>query len=403
MHHMDRATQRRILHLDMDAFFAAVEQLDQPDWRGKPLLVGGDPKGRGVVSTASYEARPFGCHSAMPMAATIRLCPQAIVVKPRMERYAEISRQVFEILEQFTPLVEPISIDEAFLDVTGCERLLGPAEHIARNLKDRVRSEIRLTASVGVAPNKFLAKLASDLQKPDGLVVVREADVQSFLAPLPISRLWGVGKATLPEFERLGVHTFGDALGLSLSTLRQHFSEAGEQFFQLVRGIDDRPVLPDREAKSISHELTFPADIADREHLRSVILEQIEQVTRRLRRHGLVARTVTLKIRYGDFTTITRRDTLPAATDQTEALWNVAVRLFEVWQQTRPRPVRLIGVGVSQLGATREDQLSLFESPEKSTGQQLDTAMDAIRDRFGEQAIGRAAATRGRANEREST
>jgi DNA polymerase-4 len=339
----------------------------------------------------------------MPMAAAIRLCPQAIVVKPRMERYAEISRQVFEILEQFTPLVEPISVDEAFLDVTGCERLLGSAEHIARNLKDRVRSEIRLTASVGVAPNKFLAKLASDLQKPDGLVVVKEADVQSFLAPLPISRLWGVGKATLPEFERLDVHTFGNALSLSLGTLRQHFGETGEQFFQLVRGIDDRPVLPDREAKSISHEVTFPADTADGEHLRSVILEQIEHVTRRLRHHNLVARTVTLKIRYGDFSTITRRETLPAATDQTDALWNVAVQLLEAWQQTHPRAVRLIGVGVSQLSSTKECQLSLFEPTEASTHDRLDTTMDAIRDRFGEQAIGRAAATRDQTNEREST
>ncbi len=402
MHLMDRATRRRILHLDMDAFFAAVEQLDHPEWRGKPLLVGGDPKGRGVVSTASYEARSFGCHSAMPMAAAIRLCPQAIVVRPRMERYTEISHRVFEILEQATPLVEPISIDEAFLDVTGCERLLGPAEHIARMLKDRVRSAILLTASVGLASNKFLAKLASDLQKPDGLVVVKEADVQSFLAPLPISRLWGVGKAILPKFERLGVHTFGDALGLSPATLRQHFGEAGEHYFQLVRGIDDRPVLPDREAKSISHEVTFPSDIADREHLRSVILEQVEQVSRRLRRHGLVARTVVLKIRYGDFSTFTRRATLPVATDQTDAHWNVAVQLFEAWQETRPRPVRLIGVGVSQLASTREIQLSLFEPMEASTHDRLDTTMDAIRDRFGEQAIGRAAA-RGRGDERETT
>ena len=401
MHDMDRATQRRILHIDMDAFFAAVEQLDHPEWRGRPLLVGGDPKGRAVVSTASYEARPFGCHSAMPMAAAIRLCPQAIIVTPRMERYAEISHQVFEILEQFTPLVEPISIDEAFLDVTGCERLLGPAEHIARMLKERVRSEVQLTASVGVTPNKFLAKLASDLQKPDGLVIVNETDIASFLAPLPISRLWGVGKATLPEFERLGVHTFGDALGLSIDTLRQHFGETGERFFQLVRGIDDRPVLPDREAKSISHEVTFPVDIAAGEYLRSVILEQIEQVTRRLRRHGLVARTVMLKIRYGDFSTITRRETLPAATDQTDALWNVAAMLFEEWQRTRPRPVRLIGVGVSQLGLTKDSQLSLFESTEASTHHQLDTTMDAIRDRFGERAIGRAGAGHDRSDERE--
>lgn len=371
----------------MDAFFAAVEQLDHPEWRGKPLLVGGDPKGRGVVSTASYEARPFGCHSAMPMAAAVRLCPQAIVVKPRMERYAEISRRVFEILEQFTPTIEPLSIDEAFLDVTGCERLLGPAGDIARVLKDRVRSEMKLTASVGLAPNKFIAKLASDAHKPGGLVVVEEADVASFLAPLPISRLWGVGKATLPAFERLGVQTFGDALGLSLGTLRQHFGEAGEQFFQLVRGVDDRPVLPDREARSISHEITFPTDIADPEHLRSVVLDQLEQVARRLRRQALVARTVSLKIRYGDFNTITRRETLPAATDQTDALWNVAARLFEAWQRTRPRPVRLIGVGVSQLGEPTGTQLSLFEPTAESKHDQLDAAMDAIRDRFGEDAI----------------
>jgi len=294
-----------------------------------------------------------------------------------------------------------VSYTPWILDVTGCERLLGPAEYIARALKDRVRSEVQLTASVGVAPNKFLAKLASDLQKPDGLVVVKVTDIASFLAPLPISRLWGVGKATLPEFERLGVHTFGDALGLSLDTLRQHFGETGEHFFQLARGIDDRPVLPDREAKSISHEVTFPADVADREHLRSVILEQTEHVTRRLRRHGLVARTVMLKIRYGDFSTITRRETLQEGTDQTDALWNVATKLFEEWQRTRPRPIRLIGVGVSQLGVTKDSQLSLFESTEESMHRQLDTAMDAIRDRFGEHAIGRAAAARGRADERD--
>jgi len=387
---------RHIIHVDMDAFFAAVEQLDYPELRGKPVLVGGDPKGRGVVSTASYEARPYGCHSAMPMSMAIRLCPQAIVVSPRLERYAEVSRQVFEFLEQFTPLVEPLSIDEAFLDVTGSERLLGPAEQIAHALKDRIFAETGLSASVGLAPNKFLAKLASDIQKPNGLVVVKPEDVGRFLALLPISRLWGVGKATLPEFERRGTYTFGDALQLSFETLQQHFGERGEHFYQLVRGIDDRPVLPDREAKSISHEITFPVDVRDHEHLRSVILEQTDQVTRRLRRQGLVARTIGLKIRYGDFSTITRRETLPTPTDQMDVIWKAAAHLFEAWQRTRPRPVRLIGVGVSQLETAKDQQSSLFDSNEKPKEGRLDSTMDAIRGRFGEQAISRGAVMRSR-------
>ncbi|MHC4093589.1 MAG: DNA polymerase IV, partial [Planctomycetota bacterium] len=283
---MSEPGERHILHVDMDAFFAAIEQLDRPELRGKPVLVGGSPTGRGVVSTASYEARPFGCHSAMPMARAVRLCPRAIVVRPRVRRYAEVSRQVLEIAGQFTPLVEPLSIDEAFLDVTGSTRLLGPAEQIARELKRRIREETHLTASVGLAPNKFLAKLGSDMEKPDGLVIVPSDGVRAFLAPLPISRLWGVGKATLPKLEALGVRTFGDLGRFSEVALRNHFGEAGEHFYRLVRGIDDRNVVPDREAKSISHEVTFSVDIDDYDHLRAVLLGQTEHVAHRLRRHG---------------------------------------------------------------------------------------------------------------------
>jgi DNA polymerase-4 len=311
----------------MDAFFAAVEQLDRPELRGKPVLVGGDPKGRGVVSTASYEARPFGCHSAMPMAKAVRLCPQGIVVRPRMDRYAEVSQQILGILEQFTPLVEPLSIDEAFLDVTGSTRLLGPAEIIATELKRRIRAATDLAASAGLAPNKFLAKLASDSQKPDGLVVVAPDHVGEFLKPLPIARLWGVGKATLPRLERLGIRTFGDALRLSEADWRREFGEHGTQFHRLVRGIDDREVVPDREARSISHEVTFPMDIGDHDHLRAVILDQTDHVARRLRRHQLLARTVVLKVRSGDFTTIARQSTLRDPTDQSEALWPI----FSAW------------------------------------------------------------------------
>ncbi|MBI3834341.1 MAG: DNA polymerase IV [Planctomycetes bacterium] len=388
---MYQVTPRQILHIDMDAFFAAVEQLDHPELRGKPLLVGGDPKGRGVVSTASYEARPFGCHSAMPMAVALRLCPHAIVVRPRMDRYVEISQQVLGILEQFTPLVEPISIDEAFLDVTGSIRLLGPPEIMASELKQRIHASTNLTASVGVAPNKFLAKLASDLRKPDGLVVVAPDGVRDFLNPLPIARLWGVGKATLPRLERIGIHTFGEALRLSATDWRREFGDHGAHFHELVRGIDERPVVPDRAAKSISHEITFPVDIENHDYVRAVILDQTDAVAHRLRRHELLARTVSLKIRSGDFTTITRRATVPDATDQTEILWHAVSGLFETWAQQNPLPVRLIGVGAAQLSNRSCEQMSLFQGKLDERSTNLDRAMDAIRDRFGNNAISRAA------------
>lgn len=380
---------RHILHVDMDAFFASVEQLDRPELRGQPVLVGGRPEERGVVAAASYEAREFGCRSAMPMGAALRRCPNATVVPPRGDRYAEVSAQVFEILEQFTPLVEPLSIDEAFLDVTGSTGLFGPTKQIAQEARRRIRAKTQLTASVGVASNKFLAKLASDLNKPDGLVVVPDHGVQAFLDPLPISRLWGVGKATLPRFEELGIHTFGDARRLSEAEFKSRFGEAGQQFYQLIRGIDDRPIVQDREAKSIGHEVTFPVDIDDGEHLKSVLLGQTEQVARRLRRHGLLARTVTVKIRTGDFKTITRSRTLDAATDETDALWQTVAALFDAWAHQRLPAIRLIGTTVSQFSTNTGQQLSLFGQAEHARHQRIDKAMDDIRDRFGEGAIRR--------------
>ena len=386
---MSTAVDCPILHVDMDAFFAAVEQLDNPELRDKPVLVGGNPRERGVVAAASYEARPFGCHSAMPMAKALHLCPKAIVVPPRFERYEEVSRKIFDVFDQFTPLVEPLSIDEAFLDVAGSVRLFGSPDQIARELKQRIKAETKLTASAGVAPNKFLAKLASDLEKPDGLVIVRPDQVQAFLDPLPISRLWGVGKATLPRFTELGVRTFGDARRLTESELRERFGEAGGQFYRLVRGIDDREVVPDREAKSMSNEITFPVDLEDHECLRAMLLEQTEQVARRLRRYGLTARTVTLKIRSGDFTTITRRVTLEAPTDQTDLLWEAVGGLFDRWSRQEAFPLRLIGMGVSQLAAGTGQQLSLFGQEEARRRRALDRTLDTIRDRFGEDAIAR--------------
>lgn len=381
---------RQILHVDMDAFYAAVEQHDRPELRGQPVLVGGDPRGRGVVTTASYEARPFGCHSAMPMARAIRLCPRAIIVRPRFARYAEISRQVRAIFDAYTPLVEPLSIDEAFLDITGSTRLLGPPEHIAREIKRRIRADTGLTASVGLAPNKFLAKLASDLEKPDGLVIVAPDRVQAFLDPLPIGRLWGVGAATLPKLERLGVRTFADLRRFPMEELRERFGDWGAHFGELVRGEDERPVVPDHEAKSISHETTFAEDSADVEHLRGVLLTLVEQVAGRLRRHALAARTVFIKVRTADFDTHTRRCTLPAPTDETAQLWLAAAGLFTEWSgsaERRKRAVRLLGAGVAQLTRAGAGQLELFASRASLAQRRLDRAVDAIRARFGDDAI----------------
>ena len=379
---------RHIIHVDMDEFFAAVEKLDNPAFRGKCLLVGGSPQGRGVVSTASYEARVFGCHSAMPMATAIRLCPHAIVLPVRGERYRQVSEQVFEVFESFTPLVEPLSIDEAFLDVTGSERLFGESQEIARQIKGRIRDDIGLTASVGVAPNKFLAKLASDLRKPDGLVVITEENVHDVLDPLPVGKLWGAGPAAVKEFERLGVRTIGQLRRLDEATLRRAFGSMGEHFRRLAAGLDEREVTPDGQAKSIGQEQTFAEDVGEIDELRRVLLAQTEQVARRLRRHGLAARTVTLKIRYGDFTTLTRSATMDEPTAVTDALWRSAEGLLAAWAKKDFRPLRLLGMTASNI--TRGGrQLALFGTPETEKQSKLDRVLDNIADRFGDDAIGR--------------
>lgn len=305
-----------------------------------------------------------------------------------MDRYTKVSQQVLAVLEQFSPLVELLSIDEGFLDVTGSTRLLGSPETMAADLKHRVRAATNLTASVGVGPNKFVAKLASDSRKPDGLVVVAPDGVRDFLEPLPITRLWGVGKATLPRLEKLGIRTFGDALRLSKVDWCREFGEHGAHFYELVRGVDERQVVPDREAKSISHEVTFAVDIADRDYLRSVIHDQMDHVAHRLRRHRLTARCAMLKIRSADFTTITRHVTVRDPTDETEYLWQLVSELFDAWRRQGPPPVRLIGVGVSQFSTDETRQLNLFDDPTRRN-QSLDQAVDTIRDRFGNQAIRR--------------
>jgi DNA polymerase IV len=382
---------RQILHVDMDAFYAAVEQRDRPELRGKAVLVGGSAAGRGVVAAASYEARAFGPRSAMPMATALRLCPHAVVVPVRMARYREVSRQVFRIFDEFSPLVEPLSIDEAFLDLTGTERLFGSAEQAARRLKERIRAETGLAASIGVAPSKFLAKLASDLRKPDGLMVIAPDQVQAILDPLPVERLWGVGAATLRRFEKLGVKRVADVRRLPLERLVREFGVAGEQFFHLARGEDERPVSPDHQTKSISHEVTFPEDVGDVEILRTVLLHQVEDVGYRLRRLDLYSRTVTLKLRYPDFTTITRATTLAEATQATGRLWKAAAEVFDEWAQERPAPLRLIGMGAGNLCEADGRQLSLFSETDDKQ-RRLDTALDKLRARFGPNAVRRSGA-----------
>jgi DNA polymerase-4 len=371
----------------MDAFFAAVEVLDNPALAGKPVLVGHDGP-RGVVAAASYEARKFGCHSAQPMSVAKRNCPEAIIVPGRHHRYREISEQVFAIFERFTPDVEPLSIDEAFLEVTGSLRLLGPAETIARNIKSAIRLETGLTASVGIAPNKFLAKLASDLHKPDGLVVIRPEDIDRVLPPLPVSRLWGIGPKTAKRLADLNIRTIGDLRRLSPGDLERRFGADGDHYARLSRGLDDRRVTPDHDAKSIGQEETFEIDVPEQDQLRQTLFAQAEQVGRRLRKAGVRAKHVWVKIRYGDFKTITRQCTLDEPTDVTTVLYEAAKGLFEAWARESFQPVRLIGMAGKGL-ATGEGQLSLFADPDIARQKKVDSVVDRINERIGKGALRR--------------
>ena len=379
-----------ILHVDMDAFYASVEERENSNLIGKPLIVGGTPEGRGVVAAANYVVRQFGVHSAMPTATALRLCPDAIVLPPRMEYYAQVSRQIRDVFFRYTPLVEPLSLDEAFLDVTGSVSLFGSAVKIARQIKKEVQQQTRLVASVGVAPNKLLAKIASDLQKPDGLVVVEPHQITEFLDPLPVGRLWGVGKVTGSVFDRLGVRTIGELRLLNPDVLRQHFGQQGEHFGKLARGLDDRVVVPDREAKSISHETTFAADISDQEVLRAWLLDLTEHVGRRLRQQQRRGRTVNLKLRFANFRTITRARTLAQATDVTQEIWQTASELLAESLSVAHPVIRLLGVGVSSFSGGEFVQKRLFdEDDEHHKQQQLDEVADTIRERFGSTALNR--------------
>jgi DNA polymerase-4 len=378
---------KSILHLDMDAFFPSVESLDDPSLKGKPVIVGG-PRERGVVSSASYEARVFGVHSALPMATALRRCPQGVFLPVRMSRYQEISREVFEIFRRFTALVETLSIDEAFLDVSGSERLFGSPEEIARKIKKAVFSQIGITVSAGVAPTKFVAKIASDIRKPDGLTVVPEGGVEAFLYPLPIEKLWGVGETTQKKLSGLGVRTIGDLSRVPREVLEKRFGKHGAHLYLLSHGIDDREVKAGREIKSVGHEDTYPEDIVDPEALRRELLSLAIRVSRRLRDKGLEGRTVTLKVKYSDFVQVTRSRTLEKRTDDGAEIFRRACRLLEKTDAGR-RPVRLLGISLSNLeNPAGCRQPGLFEQAAESQKQKrLNRTLDRIHGRFGEGSV----------------
>lgn len=379
-----------ILHVDMDAFYASVEERERPELRGKPVIVGGSPTGRGVVSAANYAVRKYGVHSAMPTSRAIRLCPHAIIVRPRMNFYVEVSKQIHEIFYRYTPEIEPLSLDEAFLGVAGSEQLFGSAIEIGKRIKQEIRDELQLVASVGVAPNKFLAKLASDLEKPDGFTVITHESMQAVLDPLPVSRMWGVGKVTQRKLESLHISTFGDLRALAAEQAEHMFGKVGIHFWRLARGLDDRLVIPERDAKTVSHESTFPVDVTDQEVLLARLLELTEQVAARLRRKGIQGKTVNLKARYSDFHTITRSRSLDRPTHSTDVLWSVVSDLLRTSLPSRPVCLRLLGMGVSNLETSRPQQLDLFDGSAAVTSSNLDHATDAVRKAFGSGAIRRA-------------
>jgi DNA polymerase-4 len=377
---------RTILHVDLDAFFAAVEQRDRPELRGKPVIVGGGgPNDRGVVSTASYEARVFGVHSAMSLREAGRRCPNGIFLPVDGAKYQAASKDVLAVLRRFTPLVEPISIDEAFLDVTGSRVLFGDGEAIGRRIKDEVKGSVDLTISVGVASTKLVAKIASDLGKPDGLVVVEPGDEATFLAPLEIRRLWGVGEKSAAALREYGVRTIGDLADLPEDLLVRRFGKHGGALAHRARGIDDDPVGGREAAKSIGHEHTFDVDTSDREVIERTLLGMSEGVAGRLRDSGVKATTITVKIRDTTFRTITRQRTLPDATDLTEPIFRTALELAR--PEVRGLRIRLLGVTASGLG--EREQLSLFAADDPRR-RKVTEAADAVRHRFGERAITRA-------------
>ena len=387
-------SERTILHVDMDAFYASVEQRDRPELRGKAVIVGGSG-GRGVVAAASYEARANGVSSAMPMAMAIRRCPDAVQIKPRMQRYQEVSREILAILEEFSPLVEPVSIDEAFLDATGCERLLGDGPTIARAIRRKVKDRLDLPCSVGVGPSKFCAKLASEMAKPDGLAVLKADGLAETLAEFPIERMWGIGPAGALKFRAAGYRTFADLQRADERDLAKRFGEGSVRLKSLAAGIDDREVTADREAKSVGQERTFASDLEDPELQQAELRRFAEQIAERLRRHGRMAWEISVKIRTPEYRTFSRSRRLEEGADTTGSIGDAACGLLQEFLREfargRPQPLRLLGVTASAL-TPREGpgaQRPLFEDPVRERDRRIDRAADSVRHRFGKGAVRR--------------
>ncbi|NUO81836.1 DNA polymerase IV [candidate division KSB1 bacterium] len=396
-----QSATRYIIHVDMDAFYAAIEEMDYPEYRGKPLVVGADPKGgkgRGVVSTANYEARKYGIRSALPVSKAYRLCPHAIFVPGRPQRYGEISRQVMRILSDFSPQIQQISIDEAFLDITQTAKGFGGPKSLAEKLKARIRAEVGLTASVGLASNMFVAKVASDLHKPDGLTICAPGHEKEFLAPLPISKLWGVGPKTEAHLRDYGFHVIGDLAKCSQETLAKKFGKWGAHLWALSNGIDHRAVEDGGPRKSISQEHTWDEDVADVAVVEKRIWKIADDLSRYMREEKIKGRVLTVKIRLEGFLTYTRRQTLSGHTNDAETMREVAIKLFRSFER-EGKKVRLIGVNMSDLNTHGAEQLQLFDQPESKQKDKVAQLLDTLREKFGEEAAARASLVGERSHE----
>ncbi|MVT09858.1 DNA polymerase IV [Chitinophaga tropicalis] len=361
--------QRKIIHIDMDAFYASVEQRDNPEYRGKPIVVGGSPEGRGgVVATASYEARKFGVRSAMPSKRALQLCPDAIFVRPRFDVYKDVSRHIREIFSRYTDIIEPLSLDEAYLDVTTDKQHIGSAIEIAKLIKQAIWDELNLTASAGISVNKFVAKIASDMNKPNGLTFIGPSSIEEFMEKLPVEKFHGVGRVTADKMKRMGLHTGADLKRLTENDLKQHFGKPGAFYYRIVRGIDDREVQPHRETKSLGAEDTFPYDLTKTEEMNAELDKIGKIVCERLQRYGLKGRTITLKIKYGDFRQITRNQSLPFPTGDLNKILETAKQLL-LSTDPEDKPVRLLGISLSNFNeviqvsghSQNPAQLSLFD------------------------------------------
>lgn len=376
-----------IIHLDMDAFFASVEIRENPELVGFPVVVGGPSRTRGVVAAANYEARKYGVFSAMPMAQATRLCPDLRVLPSNMSLYVSVSKQIHEIFNRYTPEIEPLSLDEAFLDVSGSLKLFGSAEEIARRIKKEIKEELQLVVSAGIAPNKFVAKIASDFDKPDGFVVVQEKDMQDFLDPLPVKRIWGVGKKTEAQLINFGISTIKDIRNQSERWMIERFGKQGDHIYRLAHGQDKREVISDAKAKSISNETTFFDDVTDKEIMLTFLSHLTEQVASRLREKDRKGKTVNIKIRFHDFSTITRSKTLAESTNQTQQIWQTVKNLFNTALPPGRVAIRLLGVGVSGFSNDTALQHDLFF--EESKHDELDEVSDKINEKFGKLKIHR--------------